>query len=330
MSFLVSVIVPCYNAAAHIEETLASLCGQSWSDLEIIVVDDGSRDRSAELVEQFPDKRIRLIRSANGGACRARNLGLEAARGDYIQFIDADDLMDRTKIERQLVRLRQHDAGAVAYGPWWEFTDVPKRNAAVGFDSGRDFERPMEWLFASLEEGFYLPPHCWLVPRAIIERAGPWDVRLRQNQDGEYFSRVLEHASHVAWVPVAFSFYRGGNAGSVSSVKGRAYTESLLLAADMIRDRMLGNLPEDASRGSCIAALYLRILYRVGQSDDEMVSEIWSRISDLGTAPRSLPVGGLKFRCMSRCLGWRLAFRLRSCFEARPRNAIPQGSHHLS
>jgi glycosyltransferase involved in cell wall biosynthesis len=90
---LISIIVPCYNAAASIEECLCSVCSQSFEDLEVIVVDDGSTDESAALAEALAarEPRIRVIRQANGGVSVARNTGLDAARGEFIGFADADD-----------------------------------------------------------------------------------------------------------------------------------------------------------------------------------------------------------------------------------------------
>ena len=313
MTELVSIIIPSYNAAETIRETLGSACGQTWENLEIILVDDGSIDATVEIAKAYQDTRITVIQSKNGGACRARNIGIHTAKGDYIQFLDADDLFDNSKIELQIQALQM--AGierAVAYGPWREFRDSTSQMTSLGFSEGMHFDQPMKWLLASLEAGFYLPPHCWLIPTTLVKLAGDWDERLKQNQDGEFFSRVLEVASSVRWVSDAQSYYRRGDSGSVSNRRGRIYTESLLLAANMIRDRVLEYLGDDHSRRSTISALYLRILYRTDPSDREMVEEVWSEIRKLGLPPRTLLVGGKRFNQLKAILGWRLAFKVKS------------------
>jgi glycosyltransferase involved in cell wall biosynthesis len=97
----VSIIIPAYNASEYIQETISSVLNQSFQDFEVIVVDDGSTDGTVEMVEKFHDH-IQLIRRSNGGAAKARNAGIEAARGEWIAFIDADDIWMPDKLELQL------------------------------------------------------------------------------------------------------------------------------------------------------------------------------------------------------------------------------------
>ena len=99
----VSIITPCYNAAPYIETTISSVQQQTLSDWEMIIVDDGSTDNSAEIIRQIAqhDLCIKLIQKENGGSASARNLGLSMVQGDYIQFLDADDTIDSHKLEKQ-------------------------------------------------------------------------------------------------------------------------------------------------------------------------------------------------------------------------------------
>lgn len=99
----ISIITPCYNAANYIEKTIASVQQQTLTDWEMIIVDDGSTDNSADIITKISDidKRIKLIQKENGGSASARNLGLTLAQGEYIQFLDADDTIDKHKLEKQ-------------------------------------------------------------------------------------------------------------------------------------------------------------------------------------------------------------------------------------
>ena len=108
---LVSIVVPAHNAAEFIDDTIHSVLGQTYEDFELIVVDDASSDATLEVVEQFSDARIRVIKcKRNGGAAKARNRGVLAARGRYICFLDADDLWQPDKLERQLEFMKETGA----------------------------------------------------------------------------------------------------------------------------------------------------------------------------------------------------------------------------
>src|SRR5262245_61591228 len=102
---LVSILIPCFNAERYIGETLESVFRQSWSSIEVIVVDDGSGDESAREIERFKTAGVRLVRQENTGAAAARNRAYSESSGDFIQFLDADDLIDPKKIERQMARI---------------------------------------------------------------------------------------------------------------------------------------------------------------------------------------------------------------------------------
>ena len=106
---LVSVLVPAYNAASTIAETLASALAQTHESLEIIVVDDGSSDNTAAVVEDFSarDSRVIFVRQTNGGVASARNAALSMARGSFVAPLDADDLWHPEKISRQMRRLAE-------------------------------------------------------------------------------------------------------------------------------------------------------------------------------------------------------------------------------
>lgn len=86
-----SIIIPLYNKRPYVERTLRSVFAQTFTDYEVLVVDDGSTDGSAELVQQYTDARLHIYRKENGGVCSARNYGIRKAQGDYIAFLDADD-----------------------------------------------------------------------------------------------------------------------------------------------------------------------------------------------------------------------------------------------
>ncbi|MFM6395643.1 glycosyltransferase family 2 protein [Planktothrix sp.] len=119
---LISVVIPTYNAEKTIEETIHSVLNQTVSDLELIVVNDGSTDSTLEIISKFTDPRLKVFSYPHSGANSARNRGLEQASGEYISFIDADDLWTPDKLELQLKVLQENPEAKVAYS-WTDCID---------------------------------------------------------------------------------------------------------------------------------------------------------------------------------------------------------------
>jgi len=109
MKLLVSILIPAYNSEEWIAETIQSAVAQTWARKEIIIVDDGSRDRTAEVARSFASQNVKVVSTQNQGSSAARNFAFRLSQGDYIQWLDHDDLLAPDKIERQLAALRRTD-----------------------------------------------------------------------------------------------------------------------------------------------------------------------------------------------------------------------------
>src|SRR5690606_15977961 len=118
---VVSVVVPAYNAEAYLGEALRSVLAQTYELLEVLVIDDGSQDRTADIVRELAmeDERVRLLQQSNSGVADARNLGIEHARGVYIAPLDADDLFYPQKLEAQVARMESGDEAVGVVYCWW-------------------------------------------------------------------------------------------------------------------------------------------------------------------------------------------------------------------
>ena len=119
---LISVIIPVYNGERTIQETIESVLNQTFSDLELIVINDGSQDSTLEIVSQVTDPRLKVFSYPNAGQAASRNRGFALASGEYISFIDADDLWTPDKLEAQLKALQANPQAAVAYS-WSDYID---------------------------------------------------------------------------------------------------------------------------------------------------------------------------------------------------------------
>lgn len=134
MDGTVSIILPCYNVAPYLDECLESLVRQTWEDLEIICVNDGSTDDTPAVLRGWAEKdaRIRVIHQENGGAFSARNAGLDAAAGEYIGFVDPDDYVDTSMYARLVETAQRHGAEVAACG----YTSFSEEDGTVMEDAG--------------------------------------------------------------------------------------------------------------------------------------------------------------------------------------------------
>ncbi len=143
MSF-VSIIIPCYNAEKYVAEAIQSALDQTYPHCEVIVIDDGSTDGSLEVIKCFGDK-IRWETGPNRGGCAARNRGLELAQGEWIQFLDADDLISAEKIERQMELARLHRPNVLISCQWKRFReDIAETGYPI--ESIHMPQSPVAWL----------------------------------------------------------------------------------------------------------------------------------------------------------------------------------------
>ena len=306
---LVSIIIPCYNAEPWIAQTLDSAVGQTWRNKEIIVVDDGSRDRSLEIVRSYallPG--VKVIAQENRSASAARNRGLREAGGDYIQFLDADDLLHPEKIEIQMRRLEVAGPDHLASGEWGRFEGGPDGAEFGEYPNHRDMDG-VEFLQVFFEATAMMQPAAWLAPRALLDRAGPWDERITLNDDGEYFARVALAAKRILYCPGSRVYYRSGLKGSLSRRKDSRSLESMFLANRLIVERLLA---ADSSSRSVAAAAYAWkwAAFELYPGRPDLCRQAERECRRLGGSARPMPAGPT-FQRLSRLLGWKLAKRLR-------------------
>ncbi|EGJ09801.1 MULTISPECIES: glycosyltransferase family 2 protein [Rubrivivax] len=209
----VSVVIPCYNARRHLPATLRSVFAQHGVTLDVVVVDDGSTDGSAELVErEFPQ--VRLVRQANQGVSAARNRGIEEARHDWVAFIDADDLWLPGKLQAQFERLRAQPDAQMVYTAWLNWTsDEPEPAPAwlaerAGGDGLADADPgPSGWIYPEL----LLDCHVWtsatMARRALLQALGGFDTTLHIGEDYDLWLRA-SRVTPILRVDRPYALYR--------------------------------------------------------------------------------------------------------------------------
>jgi O-antigen/teichoic acid export membrane protein/glycosyltransferase involved in cell wall biosynthesis len=300
---LVSILIPAYNAEAWIAGTIKSALSQSWPRTEIIVVDDGSTDQTVARAREFEVQGVRVVEQKNQGASAARNKAFSVSSGDYIQWLDADDLLAPDKIARQMEFVhRGVRPRTLLSSPWGHFMYQPTRARFVPSGLWCDLT-PVEWLLRKMDQNVYMQTASWLVSRELTEAAGPWDIRLLGDDDGEYFCRVLLASEGVRFVPGAKVYYRAFQFNSLSYIgrfpqKIDAHWLSMKLHIQYLRSL------EDSPRvaGACLQYLRDSLIYfypdsgRIVREMEEMARELGE---ELGA-----PYLSWKYVWIERLFGW--------------------------
>jgi glycosyltransferase involved in cell wall biosynthesis len=215
----VSVVMPCFNAERYIGNGTASALGQTYKNLELIVVDDGSTDGSQGILEKIQDSRLMVLRQVNRGVSAARNAGLQRAGGRYVAFLDADDAWDPRCLEKLIRTLEAAPRTALAYCGWQK----------VGLAGGKgkpyippdyEGERKLEYLLA----GCPWPIHAALTRRDAVEAAGGFDKDFTNSEDYGLWLRIA--AFHpIVRVPEVLAYYNfhAGEQASRNRAKAARY-----------------------------------------------------------------------------------------------------------
>jgi glycosyltransferase involved in cell wall biosynthesis len=253
MEPLVSILIPTYNSEQWIADAIESALGQTWSKKEIIVVDDGSTDQTFQVAKRFASKAVRVITQANQGAAAARNTAFSQCQGDYIQWLDADDLLDPDKVNNQVRTLDDCPTKRTLLSGAWGHFIYRKRKARFTPTLLWADQTPLEWMMRKMGNNLHMQTDNWLVSRELSEAAGPWDCRLWRDNDGEYFCRVILACDGIRFVPDARSYYRTAGFKSVSYIGGsNKKLESLFLSMKLHIQYLRSIEDSERTRLACI------------------------------------------------------------------------------
>jgi glycosyltransferase involved in cell wall biosynthesis len=239
----VSVIIPARNAEKTIVSAVRSALGQTWSDLEVIVIDDGSSDGTLARLATLKDERLRVLTCGKRGVAAARNQGIELARGEFISFLDADDLWTADKIEAQVKALESRPDAGAAYS-WTAFMDEQGK-----FLFAKDPQVIDGDVYQELLVKFFLASGSnLLVRRQCVESVGAFDAACQPVEDWEYSLRIARHCRFVL-VPRYQILYRFG-IGSASTDVER-YEERIRAVVEREFEKASGDLR--SRREECLA-----------------------------------------------------------------------------
>jgi glycosyltransferase involved in cell wall biosynthesis len=302
VSYSVSVIISAYNAEKYLSQTLDSVLNQTYSNLEIIVVNDGSTDSTLSVLETYSDK-IKIITQVNKGQDAALNNGYKNCSGEFIKFMDSDDLINPEMIELQMKAL-EGSHNKIAYAEWGRFYHEDIHSVKFELFPDRKVMSPVDFL-TSTPIGPMLQCGIMLVPRNLIEKSGLWDERLILFNDTEFYSRLLLNSEGVIFTSGAKLYYRSGLKSSISVQKSRKFFESTYLATNLVAENLLKF--EDSKRTrNLIANIYFNQYFEMYPFFNDLQSMHIKKIKLNGGASIK-PNGGLFFKIFSFVFGWRIS-----------------------
>jgi len=238
----ISVIMPCYNAETFLEESIESVLNQTYIDVELLVVDDGSTDGSRNILANYASlfpERISVIHQSNRGPYPARNFALQKAKGEFIAFLDADDYWSVHCLEKLHAQLIE-TASDISYCGW---QNIGKVGAA-----GQPYISP-RYEEGNLVERFLKacpwPIHAALVRRYVVDRLNGFSTHYSSSLDYDFWLRSLKVTTKITQVPVVLAFYRWHKKGQISSTVWIQVINSWHVRKDFVEKNpnLVGDIP---------------------------------------------------------------------------------------
>lgn len=218
---LVSIVVPAYQAEAYLEEALESALGQDYEHREVILVDDGSTDRTAEIAQA---RGVRVLRQPNGGPAAARNAGITQAHGDFLAILDSDDIWPSQRLSRQVAHLLEHPEDGLVMGLTEVFVTPGE-------------PPPAHYPRIALTGPYPGHPSTMLVRREIFELVGPFDESLRLSEDLDWLARAGDAGVRIGRLDCTLLHYRIHAANTSRETKAVESATLRMLRAAVKRKR---------------------------------------------------------------------------------------------
>lgn len=237
MNKLVSIIVPCYNQAQYLDEALQSVYDQTYQNWECIIVNDGSPDHTEEVAKRWLEKdlRFKYVYKENGGLSSARNLALENAKGDYIQFLDADDCIHDLKFEKSLEALKQGNTDLIITNYVSFIQDkkniIPPRYKLL--ETNFNFESIVfKW-----DDEFVIPIHCALFSTKYFKNFR-FSIELKAKEDWIMWIKIFQSEPRISFINKPYALYRDHQNSMTKDLKKMQfnYIKSLLYLKNVLND----------------------------------------------------------------------------------------------
>lgn len=306
---LVSVLMPLHNKEADVVEAIESVLNQTYPNIELIIIDDGSTDNSFVIANRYASEKIFVFQQQNKGASAARNTALGYSKGDFIQYLDADDVLGSRKIEEQILLL-DGETEVLATSKMFYFI-VQKDNSwqKIAMPSlERDYDNMTAFLLDEIPRAIFV--HAWLIPRILIEKAGKWNETMTIFDDRDFYLRLVPLASKIVFCEKAICYYRMPDTSKHLSQRCELVDiQGALQYFSRFESTFLFNKKHEYYEKSrlTIACLYKKILV-IALNEKVIVDELLMRCVRYKVVPDCSQAHIIQW--ITRCFGIRIGFQM--------------------
>jgi len=306
---LVSIIIPLFNAESYVDKAIECVLNQTYQNIEILVVNDGSTDNSLTVAKQFESNQVKIFDQSNKGASAARNFGFLKSKGQFIKFFDADDLMNLEMIEEQVKMALKHP-NAIISAKWGRFFNNDISTFKIKNTETNHDLMPIDWICEAWKNA--KPMHqcgIFLLPRQIIEIAGIWDESLSLNDDMEFFTKNILASQGVFFCKKGILYYRSGLGNSnLSSSTNIKAIESHFKSIDKSTNYLLEK-KKDSYTLKLIADIWQKFVYDAYQFHKDLALIGEDKVIQYGGSELRIH-GGRRLLIFTKLFGWKLALKI--------------------
>jgi glycosyltransferase involved in cell wall biosynthesis len=306
---LISIIIPVYNSEQYISDTIVSCIEQTYENIEIIIINDGSTDNVEEVIKGFSDPRIHYYKKENEGACVARNFGISVSKGKLLQFLDHDDILDKNKLFQQVLSYLKFGDDYIYSSKMGTVSGV-KKEVETNYEIYETSFTPLKYFETLFNQfGKYITTGAWLVTEKLVKTTHGWDANAGLNDDGEFFMRLILNSNGIRFSSESIFYFRRDVPNSFSKKRNSkdVYIKWLYSYSSYVKYFKL-KLPEVTYRKLGRKALSVYYCCTFPNYPD-LLLECESQIKSLGYRGPSA-YGGNKFMLISKILGVKNTLRL--------------------
>jgi len=305
--------MPLYNAEMYVAEAIQSVINQTYTNWELIIVNDGSTDNSLAVAKQFETDKIKVHNQENKGASAARNHGFSLSKGEYIKFFDADDIINPEMLENQ-ISLAVDNPNSVIAGKWGRFYNDDLGTLKIRKEECWVDMLPIDWIQSSWKNAQTMTqPGIFLIPKKNIELAGLWNDKLSLVDDMEFYTKNILAAKKVLFCEKSILYYRSGmGANALSGKKSRKSVESYFLAIELSTSYLLAKVVSPLSK-LCSANLWQGFVYEYYIQQPDLVKKAYKKIQELGGSDLKFSSGGLT-KILSTLFGWKWTLKIKNLY----------------
>lgn len=318
----VSIVIPGYNAARFLGETIESALNQTHRDCEIIVVDDGSTDGTRKVIESF-GARVHAIFGPNRGVSGARNRGTELARGEFLQYLDADDLLERDALAMRVKALKASRAD-VAYSDWQRLVEQSDGRYTKGAAVTRTIEQVHPYPAVAALTDFWAPPAALMYRRGIVESIGGWNETLPVIQDARFLLDAALHGAKFVHVAGIGAYYRVAKNESLSRRDSVEFVRDCFRNATQVEAWWQQRGGVTSAQRCAFVQVYGHVARASFENDRPTFEEAYEALQRL--QPGYRPLRPKRIAVMSRLVGYRRAESIALLYRKAKRYALSAGN----